>query len=165
MHRYRSIPPIPDSVWQNPLHFIAFGFGSGAMPIAPGTFGTLIAIPFYLIMRPLPPIYYLIMLIVIIVASTWLCDKVSRDIDVHDHQGMCLDEIVGFLVTMYGAPIGTKWIILGFLLFRLFDIFKPWPIRFIDKQIHGGVGIIFDDVLAGVYSLIIIHGIAWMVGS
>ena len=162
MRNYKQLP-IPDSVWQKPTHFIAFGLGSGTFPFAPGTFGTLMAIPFYLAMQPLSPLHYFILLVIITVGSMWLCDKVSKEINVHDHPGMCLDEIVGYLVTMMGAPFGLGWIILGFILFRIFDILKPWPIGFIDKKIHGGFGMIMDDVMAGIYSLILIRILSWMV--
>lgn len=158
--RQYSVPPIPDSIWQKPSHFIAFGFGTGAIPVAPGTFGTLIAVPFYLALRTLPLNLYLVLLAIIIVGSMWLCDRVSKEIKVDDHQGMCLDEIVGFLVTMANAPHGVIWIVIGFILFRFFDIVKPWPIRFIDNKIHGGIGAILDDVLAGVYSWIILFLLA-----
>lgn len=158
-----KVPPLPTSVWQNPWHFIAFGFGSGAMPIAPGTFGTLLAIPFYLAIQFLPHGIYLAVVILIMLASMWLSDKVSREIGVHDHQGMCLDEFVGFFVTMYAVPHGLIWIILGFALFRLFDIWKPQPIRYLDEKIHGGVGMILDDVAAGIYACLILHILAWII--
>ncbi len=154
--------PVPRSVWEKPSHFIAFGFGSGAVPFAPGTFGTLMAIPFYLLMRPLSLSMYLFLVILITIASMWLCDKVSKEIKVHDHSGMCLDEIVGFLVTMIGAPHGVIWILLGFALFRLFDIWKPWPIRYLDEQVKGGVGVILDDVVAGIFSFIVLQLLTWL---
>lgn len=157
MRDYLSIPPIPESVWQNPLHFIAFGFGTGTIPFAPGTFGTLIAIPFYLAMQSLLPLIYFLLTIAIIVASIWICNKATQDIGIHDHQGMCLDEVVGYIVTMFNAPHGWQWVSIGFVLFRLFDIWKPWPIRFVDARVGGGFGIILDDVLAGIYSCIIIQ--------
>jgi phosphatidylglycerophosphatase A len=162
MRDYSNIPPIPDSVWRNPLHFIAFGFGSGTIPVAPGTFGTLVGIPFYLMMQNLSPLLYFIIMLLIIGASIWICAKATRDIGIEDHQGMCLDEIVGFIVTMFYAPHGWQWICIGFLLFRLFDIWKPWPIRFIDARLSGGLGIILDDVLAGIYSCVILQMIAWI---
>jgi phosphatidylglycerophosphatase A len=154
--------PVPDSVWKNPYHFVAFGFGSGAVPFAPGTFGTLMAIPFYLAMQHMSPILYLLLLIGITLGSMWLCEKVSKETNSHDHSGMCIDEIVGFLVTMFAAPQGFIWILLGFGLFRFFDIVKPWPIDYVDLNVKGGVGMILDDVLAGVYSLIILHIISWI---
>ncbi len=161
---YLSIPPVPRSIWRNPIHFIAFGFGTGAIPFAPGTFGTLIAIPFYLLMQSLAPLTYLGITLLITIMSIWICNKTSNDIGVEDHQGMCLDEIVGFIVTMFYAPHGWQWILLGFLLFRLFDIWKPWPIRLVDQQIHGGFGMILDDVLAGIASCIILQITAELLG-
>lgn len=156
-------PPVPDSVWQKPSHFIAFGFGAGAIPVAPGTFGTLIAVPFYLLMQPLSHHMYLFLLLLIIIGSSWLCDKISNEIGVEDHQGMCLDEIVGYLVTMYGAPFGLKWMVIGFILFRLFDIWKPWPIKQVDERVKNGFGMILDDVLAGIYALIVLHILTWLI--
>lgn len=158
--REYQVPPIPQSVWQNPYHFVAFGFGSGTLPIAPGTFGTLFAIPIYLALQLTPLWFYLLILFLITIGSIWLCDKVSRELQIHDHQGMCLDEFVGYLVTMVGAPSGIQWILIGFLLFRFFDIVKPPPIRFIDEKFTGGFGMILDDVLAGIYSCILLHFLA-----
>lgn len=160
--RQYTVPPIPDSMWQKLSHFIAFGFGAGAMPLAPGTFATLIAIPFYLALQSLPFLTYLVMLLIIIVGSMVLSHRVEKEINVHDHQGMCLDEIVGYLVTMTAVPIGWTWVILGFILFRIFDIWKPWPIHFIDEKVSGGVGVILDDVLAGIYSCLILQLFAWI---
>lgn len=157
----RTIPPIPAAVWQKPSYFIAFGFGTGALPIAPGTFGTLIAIPFYLVLRQLTLPWYVGIVLVLTLASIWLCDKLSRDIQVHDHQGMNLDEIIGFLITMINAPLHWSWIVVGFILFRIFDIAKPWPINWADKNIGGGFGMIFDDVLAALYSCAVLQILAW----
>src|ERR1700723_1008343 len=89
---YKTSYDFPEAVWQNPLYFIAFGLGSGAMPFAPGTFGTLMAIPFYLLLRPLPLLAYVIIIIGFCIFSAWLSDRVSRDIHIHDHPGMCIDE-------------------------------------------------------------------------
>ncbi|TAK73542.1 MAG: phosphatidylglycerophosphatase A [Gammaproteobacteria bacterium] len=157
---FKTIPPLPDNIWQRPLYFIAFGFGSGTLPIAPGTFGTLMAIPFYLLFQSLPLPLYLLFVLLFTALSCWICERVSREIQVHDHPGMCIDEFAGFFVTMINAPHGWLWILLGFLLFRLFDIWKPWPIRDIDKKMHNGIGIVLDDIVAGLYALIIIQIIA-----
>lgn len=159
---YLTIPEIPDTVWTNPWHFIAFGFGSGVIPFAPGTFGTLITIPIYLVLSSFSVFFYLVFTICFTIFGIWLSEKVSRDIKVHDHQGMNIDEIVGFLVTMIAAPHGWRWILLGVILFRIFDIWKPFPIRLIDEKMPGGAGVIMDDVLAGIYSFIIIQLIAWV---
>lgn len=162
-NRYRKIPPVPKAVWRNPLYFIAFGFGSGAAPFAPGTFGTLMAIPFYLLLSTLPLTAYITLVIVFIIAASWLCDYISHATDTHDHPGMCIDEFAGFFVTMTAAPAGWIWILVGFLLFRLFDILKPWPISYADANIHGGFGMVFDDVLAGIYAAIILQAIHYFI--
>lgn len=155
--RSKPLVPVPKAIWQQPLYFIAFGFGSGAMPFAPGTFGTLMAIPFYLLLQSLPLFAYCTVTLLIIIGSAWLCEHISNEIQIHDHPGMCIDEIAGFLVTMINAPKGWSWIIIGFILFRFFDIFKPWLIRSIDKHVHGGIGMVLDDVAAGVISCLIIQ--------
>lgn len=146
---------IPGLDLRNPMHFLAFGFGAGVMPFAPGTFGTLAAVPLYLLLRPLPLFSYLVVVLVSFVAGVWLCERTSRDLGVHDHGGIVWDEIVGYLLTMAFAPPGWLWILLGFVLFRLFDILKPWPIRTIDRQVPGGFGIMLDDLLAALYALLV----------
>lgn len=156
------VPPLPESVWKNPWHFIAFGFGSGTLPIAPGTFGTLMAVPFYLVMQHWSNLTYFIVIFIAMLASMWLCTKVSREIGIEDHQGMCIDEFIGYWVTMFAAPQGIVWIITGFILFRLFDIWKPFPIGYVDDKMQSGAGMILDDVLAGVYACIILHLLAWI---
>lgn len=163
--KYTAKPsiPVPSAVWQDPLYFIGFGLGSGTMPFAPGTFGTLMAIPFYLMLRPLPGYAYLIFVFIFIIFSSLLCGWLSKEIRVNDHPGMCIDEFAGFFVTMINAPHGFFWIILGFILFRLFDIWKPWPISFIDQKIHGGFGMVLDDVLAGIYGCIIIQLLSYFI--
>lgn len=147
----------PASVWRNPVHFLAFGFGSGAAPLAPGTFGTLVAIPVYLLIMSLPLWAYLLIVGVMTMVGIWLCDVTSRDLGVHDHSGIVWDEIVGYLVTMIAAPQGIGWIVAGFLLFRFFDIIKPWPIRRIDRQVEGGWGIMLDDIIAGIFSWLVLQ--------
>lgn len=140
----------PASVWRNPVHFLAFGFGSGAAPKAPGTFGTLAAVPLYLLLEPLSATAYALMLLVTFVVGIYLCGKTSEDMGVHDHGGIVWDEFVGYWITMFMAPAGWLWIVAGFVLFRFFDIVKPWPIGWADKRVSGGLGIMLDDVLAGI---------------
>lgn len=158
----KPIPPIPEQVWQDPLYFIGFGFGAGAMPFAPGTFGTLMAIPFYLLFRNLHPAAYVALVLILIALSSWLSHHLSKAIHEHDHPGMCIDEFVGYFVTMCFAPHHWLYVVIGFGLFRLFDIWKPWPIGWVDKHVKGGFGMILDDVLAGVYSLILLQVLARM---
>lgn len=143
----------PASVWRNPVHFLAFGLGSGAAPWAPGTVGTLAAIPFFLLMQPLSLFWYGVILLVTSLIGIYLCGKTSDDMGVHDHGGIVWDEFVGYWLTMFAAPPGWFWIIIGFVLFRIFDIIKPWPISWADKKVAGGLGIMLDDILAGLMAL------------
>ncbi|MGI9275791.1 MAG: phosphatidylglycerophosphatase A family protein [Endozoicomonas sp.] len=148
------------SVWKNPIHFLAFGLGSGLAPKAPGTFGTLAAIPFFLIFQQLPLWNYLLVLLVSTVLGIWLCDRTSKDLGVHDHPGIVWDEFVGYWITMIAAPKGWLWVILGFVLFRLFDIWKPWPISWLDRRVHGGLGIMVDDIVAGGFAFLCLQLVA-----
>ena len=141
----------------NPVHCLALGFGSGLAPKAPGTFGTLAAIPFYLLLAQLDLAYYLAIVGVAFVLGVYLCDYTSNALGVHDHPGIVWDEFVGFWITMIAVPVSWEWILLGFVLFRIFDIFKPWPVKLADKRVKGGFGIMIDDVLAGIYALICIQ--------
>ena len=154
--------PRPD--WRNPLHLLAFGLGSGGAPKAPGTFGTLAAVPLYLLLEPLSLMSYLAVTAAMFLFGVWLCDVVSRDLGVHDHGGIVWDEWVGFFITMILAPQGWPWLVAGFALFRLFDIWKPWPIGWLDRRVGGGLGIMLDDVLAGVYGLLLMQLAAGLMG-
>ncbi len=145
------------TVFGHPIHFLAFGFGSGLAPVAPGTFGTLVGIPFFLLMVSLPLWLYIFFVLVFFLFGVWLCDRSSKLLGVHDHGGIVWDEIVGYLVTMMAAPKGWEWITIGFVLFRVFDIFKPWPIGYLDRHVSGGLGIMIDDILAGIYAMLILQ--------
>ncbi len=162
MNSKALLPPASSlpSIWRNPIHFIAFGFGVGVIPWAPGTFGTLLAIPFYLLMANMPFGLYASLTGLFILLAIVICHVAARELNVHDHPGMVLDEVVGYLLTMLGAPPGWLWVIIGFVLFRIFDIWKPWPIGWIDRKVSGGFGIVLDDLLAAVYSLVILQIIA-----
>jgi phosphatidylglycerophosphatase A len=140
--------------------FLASGFGAGYSPVAPGTIGTLVAIPIYLFFSRIPfPIYELTLLTVFFFAS-WISNKAQKDWGKKDHPRIVIDEILGFLVTMLWVPKTALLIILGFFLFRFFDIVKPPPIRLAEKA-KGGYGVVLDDVLAGVYSNIILQIISY----
>ncbi len=144
--------------WHNHwVHFLAFGFGSGAAPKAPGTFGTLAAIPVFLLLAYLPLWAYLVVLVLAFALGVYLCGQASEDMGVHDHGGIVWDEFVGFWITMIALPVHWAWIIAGFVLFRFFDIIKPWPIGWLDKRVHGGLGIMIDDVIAGIFALAILQ--------
>jgi len=155
----------PPSVWRNPLHFIAFGFGSGAAPIAPGTFGTLVGVLLYLLLQHMHWGSYLLVVLVAFAVGIQICGKTADDIGVHDHGGIVWDEIVGYWVTMIAAPVGWWWILVGFVLFRIFDIFKPWPIAMVDKKVTGGFGIMLDDLLAGIYACIGVQLLVYFQGG
>ena len=141
----------------NPIHFLALGFGSGLLPKAPGTFGTLAAIPLYLLLAPSSVSIYLVSVIVMSIAGIYICGKTAEDVGVHDHGAIVWDEIAGFLITMFLVPVSWQSILVGFILFRIFDIFKPWPISYLDKYVHGGFGIMIDDVVAGLMALACMH--------
>ncbi len=142
-----------------PVQFLALGFGSGLAPKAPGTFGTLAAIPVFLLLTMLmpTPLPYAITVIVMGFAGIYICGKTADDVGVHDHPAIVWDEFVGFFITMFMVPVSWQSILVGFILFRIFDILKPWPISFIDKNMTGGLGIMFDDVLAGIFALVIMQ--------
>ncbi len=144
--------PIPVFLWRDPLCVIALGFGAGALPKAPGTWGTLAAVPFFLALQLLPLAAYAAAVAVLFGAGVWWCGRAARLMGVHDHPAIVWDEMVGFWVTMVVAPAGWLWLAAGFVLFRLFDIWKPWPIRWLDRQVVGGLGIMVDDLLAGLYA-------------
>lgn len=160
----RPVPPA--FVFRNPIHFLAFGFGSGLAPFAPGTVGTLAGIPIYWLMHAhLSMPGYGVLVGVLFVLGVWVCGRTSAALGVADHSGIVWDEIVGFLVTMIAAPAGVPWVVAGFVLFRIFDIAKPWPIGLVDRRVHGGIGVMLDDVLAGVYGAVIIAVAARLVAQ
>lgn len=152
---------LPPPKWSNPVHLLAFGLGSGAVPKAPGTAGTLAAVPLYLLMQHLSAISYLLVVVGMFIIGIWLCGRTSEDLGVHDHGGIVWDEWVGLLVTLWLAPLGWFWVLLGFTLFRIFDILKPWPIGWLDRQVSGGLGIMLDDLLAGIYAFALLQLAVW----
>ncbi len=143
------------------VHFLAFGFGSGRAPVAPGTFGTLVGIPIYMLLHPASPPVYAGVVAALFAFGVWLCQVTERDLGVHDHPGIVWDEIVGYLITMFMAPAGWPWMAAGFLLFRLFDIWKPFPIRQIEHRVRGGLGNMLDDALAAGYAWLALQGAAY----
>ncbi|MBL4583594.1 MAG: phosphatidylglycerophosphatase A [Pseudomonadales bacterium] len=128
---------------------LAFGFGSGLAPFAPGTAGTVAAIPLFLLLNMLPAELYLAACALTFVVGIPICGASAKALGVKDHSGIVWDEFVGFWVTMAFAPSGWIWLVLGFAFFRLFDIAKPWPISWVDRNVGGGFGIMLDDLLAG----------------
>jgi len=151
---------LPKGFLKNPVNFAAFGFGSGCAPKAPGTAGTVMAVLLYLPLQALSMPFYLAVVLISFFIGIWFCDKASQALGVHDHGGIVWDEFVGYWITMIAAPSGWEWLLLGFILFRIFDIWKPQPIRYLDRHIHGGLGIMLDDVVAGLYALFVLQGIS-----
>ncbi len=142
----------------HPAGWIATGFGSGLFPRAPGTVGSLVAlIPWWFALCGLPIAWYVLVLIVAFAIGVWACDVAGKRVGVGDHRALVWDEFVGQWIALCAAPVGWRWMIAGFLLFRLFDIWKPWPIRIADRRVHGGFGVMLDDVLAGIYALIVMQ--------
>ena len=139
----------------HPYHFIALGFGVGLAPIAPGTFGTLLALPiFWLLGLRLDATGLLIVLGFMYVGSIWVCDRTGRDLGVEDHKAIVWDEVVAFAFVLLFTPAAPMWQALAFLLFRLFDILKPGPIRYIETRFRGGFGVMVDDLVAAFFTLI-----------
>jgi len=144
-------------VLRHPAHFIAFGGGAGLAPSAPGTFGTLLALPLYsLAASRLDPTEFLLLVAALFGAGVWACDVTGRAIGVPDHRGMVWDEIVAFLLVLFFVPATPVWQAAAFLLFRLFDILKPPPIRYYDRTFKSGFGVMLDDLVAAFYTLVVL---------
>ena len=141
----------------NPSCLVALGFGSGLFPVAPGTAGTLAAIPLYLLLQDLPESVYLAVVMVLLLGGILVCAYTAERLGVHDHPAIVWNEVVGYLITMTAVPAGWMWVVAGFILFRLFDILKPWPISWFDRRVHGGTGIMLDDVIAGVFAAVVLQ--------
>jgi phosphatidylglycerophosphatase A len=145
-------------VFTHPVHFLAYGFGAGLSPKAPGTMGTVVAVPIYLLLvMYASSAMYLAVLVAALLAGIFICGYTAGKMGIDDPKGVVWDEIVGYLITMLGLPLGWFWVLAGFLLFRLFDIWKPWPIRWADRHIKGGFGIMLDDVIAAVFACVLLN--------
>ena len=148
-----------------PAGWLACGFGSGLAPVAQGTFGSLAALLPWLLLRELPLWIYLIVLLVGFAIGVWACDIAGRALRVDDHRSLVWDEFIGQWVTLLPLLLPSLlptsgfhgWMLaLGFGLFRLFDVWKPWPIRWFDRQVKGGMGVMIDDVIAGVFAAVVL---------
>ncbi len=153
--------PVPPSIWSDPWHNLAFGFGTGGLPRAPGTWGSLVALPFLFLWALLPAWGYPTMLAATALFGVWLCGRVARELGVHDHEGIVWDEMVGIWITFWLVPLEPLWLLLGFVVFRVMDIAKPWPISWVDRRVHGGFGIMLDDLLAGVAAWGVMQVFVW----
>lgn len=148
-----SVNLTPPHFVRNPVHFLAFGFGSGTASRAPGTWGSLAAIPFFYLFSWLPATGYWAVVVLMFLLGIWICGKTAADLKVHDHGGIVWDEFVGMWVAMAFIPTTWLGVIMAFSLFRFYDILKPWPIGWLDDRTPGGLGIMIDDVVAGFMAL------------
>jgi phosphatidylglycerophosphatase A len=147
---------------RQPVHLLALGFGAGLAPVAPGTFGSLVGLAFALTLAPLGWAWNIAAVAAAVAAGVWICGESARRLGVHDHPAIVWDEIAGMMITMLAAPAVWWGAPLAFVLFRLFDIAKPWPIREVDHGMGGGVGIMLDDVMAGVFAGLILTVVGYL---
>ena len=150
---------------RHPVHFLSLGFGSGLSPYAPGTAGTLAAIPLFWFMSTLPLAVYLAVVGVLFLIGIYLCQVTTDRLGAHDHSAIVWDEVVGYLLTMTAIPFDWRWVLAGFFLFRLFDVWKPWPVRALDRSVGGGLGIMLDDIGAAIYAALSLQAILYIYGN
>ena len=150
------------TVLTDPVNFLAFGLGTGLAPVAPGTFGSVLGVLLFWVTLDFGTYVQLGVAIGLIVAGVWLCGESARRIGVHDHGGIVWDEIAGMYVTLFAAPATAVGFAAAFVLFRIADIVKPWPIRDLDHRIHGGLGIMLDDLGAALYAAILLALYGWL---
>ena len=150
---------VDPALLRDPGHFLSLGFGSGLSPLAPGTAGTAAAIPLWWLLAPLPLWAYGLVVALLFLIGIPLCRRTTARLGSHDHSAIVWDEVVGYLITMTAVPFSLGAAILGFFLFRLFDVWKPWPVRILDHRVQGGLGIMLDDVGAGIYAALALQGV------
>jgi phosphatidylglycerophosphatase A len=148
---------------QHPAHFFGLGFGSGLAPKAPGTFGTLIGYPLFWLISVYALSTQLIIISALFLIGIYFCGVTGKALGVSDHGGIVWDEIVAMMLVLAFTPNQWQWWIVAFLLFRLFDIWKPFPIRQFDAKLKNGFGVMFDDLLAAIYAIIGLQGLLWAV--
>ncbi len=144
------------TVLRSPVCLLAFGFGTGLAPKAPGTVGTLVGVAFAALALPLELPLRFALGVLLVAGGFWLCGAAARRVGVHDHPGIVWDEIAAVYWVLQVAPAEPAWWLAGFVLFRFFDIAKPWPIRDLDHRLHGGAGIMLDDLAAGLYAAVLL---------
>lgn len=154
----------PDSrfMFSHPAHFLALGFGSGLSRRAPGTLGTLVAIPLFMALMVTPELVHYSVIAMLFIVGIPICGKTGKALGIPDHSGIVWDEIVAFMLVLEFTPSTWIWWLTAFLLFRLFDIWKPFPIRQCDINIKGGFGVMFDDLLAAIYAIAGLKALQWL---
>lgn len=148
---------IVKKVFLRPDYFLAYGCGSGLVPKAPGTAGTVLGILLWSLFQYMPVMSYLLTIVAMTFIGIYVSDRVSKDLGESDPSGIVIDEICGILITLFMIPHQWYWVLAGFLVFRILDILKPWPISFFDTRIKGGLGIMADDIVAGLIGLALIQ--------
>lgn len=151
-------------VLRSPTLFLAFGFGAGLSPKASGTVGTLVALPLVWALSAVSPLWYAGVFVLATVLGIGLCGRAARLLGVHDHGGIVWDEFLGLAVAAFLLPAGWPWWLAAFVLFRVFDVLKPWPIDWLDRRIHGGFGIVLDDLVAGLMAFLLLQTVALGLG-
>lgn len=151
-HKHDRIP-VPVAALRDPVHLLALGFGSGLAPFAPGTFGSIVGLLLGLAIAPLGIWTAVGITVLVTIAGVWICGESARRLGVHDHPAIVWDEVAGMMIVLLAAPATWWGIALAFGLFRLFDVWKPWPIREVDHGMHGGLGIMLDDVMAALMAV------------
>lgn len=156
-----SIKPDWAFITRRPAHFLAFGFGSGLAAKAPGTWGTLAAYPLFFLLWALgvKGLWLAGLCLPLFVVGVWFCSVTGKALGVHDHGGIVWDEIVAMLLVLSITPETPLAWLLAFALFRLFDITKPWPISWLDQHVHGGLGVMLDDLVAALFAMLVLFGI------
>jgi phosphatidylglycerophosphatase A len=150
------------TVLTDPVNFLAFGFGTGLAPFAPGTFGSIPGVLLFWATIDFGLYVQLAVVAALVATGIWLCGESARRIGVHDHGGIVWDEIAGMYITLLAAPWTVTGVVLAFVLFRVMDIVKPWPIRDLDHRIHGGLGIMLDDLVAALYAVLLLAFGGWL---
>jgi phosphatidylglycerophosphatase A len=153
---FETDPDLRRVALRTPAGFLAFGFGAGLASRAPGTMGTLVAVPIAWLLKLLPPVWYGPAVLLLFLAGVYLCGAASAMLGRKDPGGIVWDEMVGFWLTVALVPVTWAWWLAAFALFRLFDILKPWPIRLAERRLGGGLGIMFDDVIAALYAMAVL---------
>ena len=158
MNANAILRPTAGFMLKHPARFIALGFGTGLSPFAPGTVGTLLGFPVYWIaselLAPYGPLTMFALIALMFLLGVWACGRTGRDLGIADHSGMNWDEIVAFQLVLLFTPAAWQWQAFAFFGFRFFDVVKPPPIRQVDAQLKGGLGVMFDDILAAFYTLL-----------
>jgi phosphatidylglycerophosphatase A len=144
-------------LWKYPVRILAYGFGTGLVPGAPGTAGTLVGVALYWVMAPLRPLYYWAVTSVLAIVGVFICEQTATDLSARDPGMIVWDEIVGYLFAMYRLPRDWRWLAAGFVVYRLLDIWKPYPIGMIEEGFGVGVSIMSDDIVAGIYAWCVLH--------